>query len=647
MPTTYTVKKGETLSGIAKKHGVKYQDIKGYRSGDPNLIYPGESLTIPTKAPVPTIAPKEDRKPEPTRQEIIKHKGEYYDPINQEWLAAPTPEEKAGRVTGYDESKAIPVEEVEELKELGLASGGKELTTVYKNEKSYQVRTDTLQKWLDKGYTTEQLKAAKIGAYEPLVDAGKDLQNYYETIAGASKSETELKARYRELGGIEDWTGSVSQYKWMLQQEKKLVKDKEDEKEEEELMTVYKGGKQYTVRANTLQNWLDKGYTTTPGDTGGAGATTKTTLTGDTGGVTTGAQVNVTDTNVPMDTTAMTDLMEDVMKDVQDVIGSTDIAAIMTEVAGEEFSPEMEIAGEEKEAQLEALKTNSAKALKTMQQNLAKRGMTFSGIRTTAEADLAAETLAAEAGINRDFAARIVNAARNEQSRRESALNVAQQNYNKYLTAAGYVYNPFTDKIEPTLEYKNLVARVGKEQAQLQMEAQRIQISAAKEARGAYEFDVQEARREYEFESQQAIKEAQLEINAANVGLAQAKTAEQLRISNENLKIAQRKLELAEEKAAKETAPGVFSGKYSEDYLATRANDFITEDGGIDWLEVDKLENVDKDFYNDTVIFLQNALKTTGGTLEPAPTTPAKKGIVGKTIEAFQDIPDIIKWLFD
>lgn len=55
---TYTVKKGETLSGIGKKMGVDWKKITGYKSGDPNLIYPGEKLNIPGEEPVtPTATP--------------------------------------------------------------------------------------------------------------------------------------------------------------------------------------------------------------------------------------------------------------------------------------------------------------------------------------------------------------------------------------------------------------------------------------------------------------------------------------------------------------------------------------------------------------------------------------------------------------
>lgn len=44
---TYKVQGGDTLSGIAAKYGTDYKKITGYKSGDPNKIFPGEVLTIP------------------------------------------------------------------------------------------------------------------------------------------------------------------------------------------------------------------------------------------------------------------------------------------------------------------------------------------------------------------------------------------------------------------------------------------------------------------------------------------------------------------------------------------------------------------------------------------------------------------------
>ncbi|MDU2421314.1 MAG: GH25 family lysozyme [Bifidobacterium scardovii] len=41
---TVTVRAGDTLSGIAARLGISYTQLSGYRSGNPNVIYPGEVL---------------------------------------------------------------------------------------------------------------------------------------------------------------------------------------------------------------------------------------------------------------------------------------------------------------------------------------------------------------------------------------------------------------------------------------------------------------------------------------------------------------------------------------------------------------------------------------------------------------------------
>jgi len=46
MATQHIVKEGENLSMIARRFGVSISQITGYRSGDPDKIYPGEKLTI-------------------------------------------------------------------------------------------------------------------------------------------------------------------------------------------------------------------------------------------------------------------------------------------------------------------------------------------------------------------------------------------------------------------------------------------------------------------------------------------------------------------------------------------------------------------------------------------------------------------------
>ena len=134
-------------------------------------------------------------------------------------------------------------------------------------------------------------------------------------------------------------------------------------------------------------------------------------------------------------------------------VGTTDLSKLIQEFSGGDLTtPEFELSKEEKDVQLEDLKNAAAQGLQNIQKSLAQRGMTFSGIRTESEANFAAEVLSKESGINRQFAARIIGAARQEQGRRETALKAAETNYNKALEAQGYIYNPITNTIEKTLQ---------------------------------------------------------------------------------------------------------------------------------------------------------------------------------------------------
>lgn len=46
---TYTIKSGDTLGKLASQYGVGISDISGYRSGDPNKIFAGETVKINTR----------------------------------------------------------------------------------------------------------------------------------------------------------------------------------------------------------------------------------------------------------------------------------------------------------------------------------------------------------------------------------------------------------------------------------------------------------------------------------------------------------------------------------------------------------------------------------------------------------------------
>lgn len=79
----YTVQAGDSLSAIATKFGVPISAITGYRSGDPNKIFPGETLSIggmqqtPVQGGVPQPTPT-NTQPNPDGEPVDDELGKLY-----------------------------------------------------------------------------------------------------------------------------------------------------------------------------------------------------------------------------------------------------------------------------------------------------------------------------------------------------------------------------------------------------------------------------------------------------------------------------------------------------------------------------------------------------------------------------------------
>ena len=76
-PSVYIVKKGDTLSKIANMYGLTYQYLAAYNNiSNPNLIYPGEQIKIPTNNEVVYTVKKGD-----TLSSIAKRYGTTYQEL--------------------------------------------------------------------------------------------------------------------------------------------------------------------------------------------------------------------------------------------------------------------------------------------------------------------------------------------------------------------------------------------------------------------------------------------------------------------------------------------------------------------------------------------------------------------------------------
>lgn len=79
--------------------------------------------------------------------------------------------------------------------------------------------------------------------------------------------------------------------------------------------------------------------------------------------------------------------------------------------------------------------------------------------------------------------------------------------------------------------------------------------------------------------------------------------------------------------------PGKLSGKFTEEELAQRAEQYINDDGSVDWLSLDALENVNKDLWNDMRNFLGNIQSQVPDvSLEEEPSEPITAEGAGESV---------------
>jgi hypothetical protein len=95
MPQQHQVQAGDTVSGIAKRFNVRPEDVSGFRSNDPNVIFPGETLNIQQQ----TLAPEGSI---PQQGQVVD--GSALQAPQGQNVVAPTPEvpaptEQTGQIT--------------------------------------------------------------------------------------------------------------------------------------------------------------------------------------------------------------------------------------------------------------------------------------------------------------------------------------------------------------------------------------------------------------------------------------------------------------------------------------------------------------------------------------------------------------------
>ena len=221
----YTVKRGETLSGIARSLGLpNYRGLTGYRSGNPNLIYAGEVLNYgaPTPAPAAPAAPAGK-----SAQQLYEEGVASQNQILQNKLNTQKAEQE-GLFGNYENirknQEALPALYNRLQTEAGIPELGQQAQT-FKNE-IYKTKglLDRLQEDITtrtKGTLTNEAQVNRLNAYEggnlrtQLGRLGTGLEPVADMLRSANESVgTQLtlntQQQDRELEGVKLRINSIS-----------------------------------------------------------------------------------------------------------------------------------------------------------------------------------------------------------------------------------------------------------------------------------------------------------------------------------------------------------------------------------------------------------------------------------------------------
>lgn len=376
---------------LGKQYGIDYtKTTTGYANENVKLL----GLLRTSSAPTIGGFPLQKTGQETPLSLSSFGKPKVVDPSTNLGYSSPSPEEAAG----------IAEEKVRIDKEnLGYASPSPEEAAGIAAETSVTITSATPK------VGNSQISAGK--------EAIRDL-----TSLGVSTDINTIRSNWSKFGlntKLGSWVGNA--YQWNAYA--KYTKD--------ELDRIEAGVKNVQSQFDTLQERIrTEGITeaTTPTPTGGGDA-------GGDGDISKGGTV----------------LDPSTLNNVQ--LDSNDIGDIITEMeTGDLATPETVIAGEETKLLTDAEKAKAAQVLSQFQQQMATAGQAFSSIRSSGEASLAAESLARQSGIKLDLASKIINAARQEQTRRINATKLQQDAQTAALKSMGYVINPVTGKMSKTLE---------------------------------------------------------------------------------------------------------------------------------------------------------------------------------------------------
>ena len=233
---SYTVKSGDTLSGIGARLGVDWRTISGYRSGNPNLIYPGEVLTYgggnsnQAKAPQATSQPAQ---PKPsvwqTRQDsLFKDLGNFdknaQNPIDiyNKALEQLGISDARTRVSSLRQALIDNQNLLDNL--AGNISGrtADSLVTESQRQRLYAQEAEPI---ITMGNRMNQQFEAAQGDYNQILSEGKTQADY--TIEGQSARRSALLERLKIA--IDRTDNEEKKRQWQAEYDRQVAKDKQQQ----------------------------------------------------------------------------------------------------------------------------------------------------------------------------------------------------------------------------------------------------------------------------------------------------------------------------------------------------------------------------------------------------------------------------------
>jgi len=215
---------------------------------------------------------------------------------------------------------------------------------------------------------------------------------------------------------------------------------------------------------------------------------------------------------------------------------------------------------EAEEAKKSAVKLQAQRDTEAFIQDIASRGLFFSGKKAEGVSTIEADKLSELLGIDRKFALLMTeglqtaaqNIAKEAQKGREEAIDS--------LEALGFAINPVTNQIEPMLAARKAISVEERAATTEARQESQFQLSIAKAEEQSRQFEAQQQRLTTQFQASQAL-------NAAKFDLSIAKTQEQIVQANERIKISEENLAIAQAREARLAKAALDTNTYTDTQL--------------------------------------------------------------------------------